>query len=104
MGGGLAAIFLVELSLSTFRPVGGSGIEILGGIVGRGGSDIFGGIFAKYFGASGRGLAAKFSVEFSLSILGPVGGFGSKVFGGIVAKYFGASRGIWQQNCRWNFR
>ena len=49
------------------------------------------------------GLAAKFSVELSLSTLGPVGGFGSEIVGGIVAKYFKASGG-WQRNFRCKFR
>ena len=48
------------------------------------------------------GLAANFSVEFSLSTLGPVGGFGSNIFGGIFAKYFGASCWVWQEHVRWN--
>ena len=34
------------------------------------------------------GLAATFSVEFSLSSLEPVGGFGSELFDGFFAKYF----------------
>ena len=37
------------------------------------------------------GLAAKFSVFFSRSTLGPVGVFGSDFFCEILAKYFGAS-------------
>ena len=68
------------------------------------GSDLFGGAFAKYFGRQWVGVAANFSVEFSLSTLGPVGGFGSELFGGIVAKYCGAGGWAWQRNVQRNVR
>ena len=56
-----------------------SGICLLNtlGSVGGLGSEMFGGMFAKYFGASRGGGATKLSVEFSLSSLGPVEGFGN---------------------------
>ena len=69
------------------------------------------------------GLAAKCSVEFSLSTLGPVGwlgsdffdqivakyvgavdGFGSGFLCGVFAEYFGASGKAWKRNVRWSFR
>ena len=39
-------------------------------------------------------MAAKLSVEVSLSMLGPEGRFGSGIFGGICAKYFGGNGGV----------
>ena len=104
---GLAAKCSGECSLSTLAPVGGFGSEICGehfGPVGGLGSEFVGGIFAKYCGGNERGLAAIFSVEFSLSTLGPVGGLGSNIFGEIVAKYFGARGWAWLRNCSRNFR
>ena len=63
------------------------------------GNKVFGEIVAVFWGQS-VGLSAIFSVNVSLSTLGPMDGLGSELLGEIIAKYFRASGWPWQRFVR----
>ena len=99
----MAAKFSVDFSLSTLG-AGGVGSDFFGVLFAKsfwgqwwGGSEIFGRIIAKYLEV---GLAAKFSVEFSVS----GGGVAANASVEFSLSTSGASGWVWQRFFRWNFR